>query len=148
MKTGLYYSKWLGDTHIVCLADNYYDTDILDSEGKKTGYGWARGWISDEELDWFENIIKNDDEKGITTIVLCHWPIINTENGSNHQKSYWIMQSAEERIKEIVSNHNNVILFSGYTHGKFNGDLPVQIDNGGMFVHAGALTSNLRYCGT
>lgn len=143
MKTGLYFSKWIGDTHVVALGDDCYDTDIKDKKGKKIGYGWAKGSISSKELDWLENIIEADDRKGITTIVLCHWPIIDTVNGSKHQKDCWSMQSAEKRIKEIVSNHDNVILFSGHTHAKISGELPTQVENGGMFVHAGALTSNV-----
>ena len=141
MQTGLYFSQWLGDTHVVAIGDDYYDTDIKDSIGKKVGYNKSLGYISSSEIDWLENIIKEDDSKGITTIVLCHWPIIGTKNGSSHPKSNWATQNAENRIKSIISKHDNVILFSGHTHGAIKGALPVQVENGGMFVHAGAITS-------
>lgn len=143
MKTGLYFSEWLGDTHIVALGDDYYDTDIKKGNGKKAGYSWVKGYMSSLELDWFENIVKQDDEKGITTIVLCHWPIAGTKNGSRHPKDYWAMESAEKRIKSIVSEHDNVILFSGHTHATISDAMPVQVKNGGMFVHAGAITSKV-----
>lgn len=142
MQKGLYYSYWLGDTHIVALGDNYYDTDIKDSDGKKIGFGRAKGNITSKEIDWLEDIIEKDDERGITTIVLCHWPIGGTNNGSSHKLGYWAIEKSEERLKSIISSHDNAILFSGHTHGKVKEPLPVQVENGGMFVHAGALTSN------
>lgn len=143
MKKGLYFSKWLGDTHIVALGDDYYDTDIKNNKGQKVGYSWIKGWISSKEIDWLEDIIKQDDKNGITTIVLCHWPIIDTMNGADKYDSCWSVQKTENRIKSIISKHNNVIFFSGHTHAKISYKLPVQIKNGGMFVHAGALTSTV-----
>lgn len=143
MQTGLYFSKWLGDTHVVAIGDNYYDTDIMDTVGNKVGYNRSQGYITSSEIDWLEKIIQEDDAKGITTIVLCHWPIIGTNNGSSHPKSFWSTLGAENRIKSIISEHDNVILFSGHTHSAISGSLPTQVKNGGMFVYAGAITSKV-----
>lgn len=143
MQTGLYFSKWLGDTHVVAIGDNYYDTDIRDSNGNKNGYDRSKAWMTSAELNWFEKIVEEDDERGITTIVLCHWPIIDTENGSSHGSSYWAVRGAENRLKSIISSHDNVILFSGHTHSQISGTLPSSVESGGMCVHAGSLTSTV-----
>ncbi len=132
MKTGLYFSQWIGNTHIVGMGNDeqYYNPE----EG---GYYMWRGYPSMKQLDWLENVIEEDDKNNVTTIVLFHWnigspfappfPSNKIYNINNRER--------ERRLFEIVSSHDNVVYFSGHTHE----DRPIvyQTPSGGLLVHGG-----------
>ena len=131
MDTGLYFSQWVGNTHIIALGNDYY--------GPNGGGAWDRskGQMTTAQINWFENLVKEDYKNNVTTIVMCHWPIKDTTQGSGEQ---WSTLTSEQRVKDIVSTYDNVILFSGHTHGNVGAELPVyRSESGGMFVHAGRI---------
>ena len=68
--------------------------------------------------------------KSKPTFVFLHQPLIDTVSGSLYSKDpkiqYWYgVSDAAERIREILKDHPNSILFTGHTHWTFESLQPV-----------------------
>ena len=108
-----------------CKDIDGYRFIVLGSESSTVG----EGVISSKQLDWFAELMEQTDSNK-PTFVFLHQPLIDTVSGSLYSKDpkiqYWYgVSDAAERIREILKDHPNSILFTGHTHWTFESLQPV-----------------------
>lgn len=101
----MYYDRWIGGYHFI----------VLNSENWVDGSGKA--YISDAQLEWFENALKENADLNKPIFVITHQPLDNTVDRS----STWGIGAQAERIKEILSDYPQSIVFSGHLHNGYIG---------------------------
>lgn len=83
----------------------------LDSSDLKDG--WGR--ISEEQLNWLENILQENRDK--VTIIFLHYPVVATRGDSLGSISVINDRHSRNRLIDIISKNRQVkVVFSGHTH--------------------------------
>jgi hypothetical protein len=87
-------------------SEKYRQTDLSFNED---------AWLSNEQLTWLHQKLQADDQSGKPVFVFLHQPLPYTVAGSSvNYNSRGVVQY--EKLKEILSEHPQVIFFSGHTH--------------------------------
>ena len=105
----------------------------------------GEGVMHKEQLDWLENELSSvGTEKPV--YLFMHQPLIETVSGSFYSKNpkvqYWYgFSGANSRLRALLRNYPNAILFTGHTHWTFESEGPILYGNGkdASFVNCGAV---------
>ncbi len=102
----VYFDGWVGGIHYIFLADEGEESDRREV--------WAQ--ISDEQFEWFEEKL-NEGYGDTPVFVFLHQGIYDTVAGTKKEHGWsGIESSAEFRLKNMLKNYPEVILFSGHSH--------------------------------
>ncbi len=105
----------------------------------------GEGVMHTSQLDWLENELASvGKEKPV--YLFMHQPLVETVSGSFYSKDpdvqYWYgFSGANTRLRKILGEYPNAILFTGHTHWTFESEGPVSYGNGSdaSFVNCGAV---------
>lgn len=100
----VYGDTWVNDYHFIFLGSE-------KSRMSDTSYTDA-AFLSDTQLDWLQNALKNNEQPPRPIFVFLHQPIPYTTLGGLQQGSVIRWQ----KLNAILSQHPEVILFNGHTH--------------------------------
>jgi Icc protein len=103
----LYDDVWVSGYHFIMLgSEAYRQSDASLNED---------AWLSDTQLTWLINKLKEQERKDKPIFVFLHQPLPFTVAGSSiPYNSRGVVQY--EKLKEILAEHPQVIFFSGHTH--------------------------------
>jgi Icc protein len=106
-RPSLYDDAWISGYHFIMLgSEKYRQSDLSFKED---------AWLSNEQLKWLHQKLQADDQSGKAVFVFLHQPLPNTVAGSSiYFNGRGVVQ--HEKLKEILSQHPQVIFFSGHTH--------------------------------
>ncbi|SEB89556.1 metallophosphoesterase [Paenibacillus sp. GP183] len=106
-RPSLYDDAWISGYHFIMLgSEKYRQSDLSINED---------AWLSNEQLTWLHQKLLADDQSGKPVFVFLHQPLPYTVAGSSvNYNSRGVVQ--HEKLKEILSEHPQVIFFSGHTH--------------------------------
>lgn len=103
-----YYERTINGVHLIMLGpDRYPDGN------------WAHFGISDEQIEWMDDMLDADLDAGKLSFVFMHEPLYktvrNTEPGDfGHEWS--LSDEDNENLHTCLKKHPNVIYFTGHTH--------------------------------
>lgn len=104
----VYFDKWLGPDHDQDGKGDYHFI-VLNSEYRTTD----RSYFSDAQLDWYREKLAEDNEDGTRPVfVFTHEPPKDTIYWSNECS----LGEQDGRLKEIMREYPNTILFTGHVH--------------------------------
>lgn len=126
MKTGmpgLYYDKWIEGYHFITLAGEYTLDDNFEN-----------AFLSNAQYDWLEKTLPIKAISSKPIFVFLHQPINNTVYGSE----FWNAGPDKGRLKNILQQYPQVILFSGHSHYELSHPKTIYQD-GFTMVNTGAV---------
>ncbi|SFB20550.1 MULTISPECIES: metallophosphoesterase [unclassified Bacillus (in: firmicutes)] len=126
MKTGmpgLYYDKWIEGYHFITLAGEYTVDNNFDN-----------AFLSDAQYEWLEKTLPIKAISSKPIFVFLHQPINNTVYGSE----FWNAGPDKGRLKRILQQYPQVIMFSGHSHYELSHPRTVYQD-GFTMVNTGAV---------
>ncbi|NRD77262.1 metallophosphoesterase [Bacillus sp. BRMEA1] len=126
---GLYYDKWIKGSN----QENYHFI-VLSSEVSSATAPEDYTVLSDQQYQWLENTLKQDANPNKPIFVFIHEPIANTVYGSEE----WGSQLLTGRLKSILQQYPQAILFTGHLHYLLNHPRSVYQD-GFTMVSTGAV---------
>lgn len=120
----VYHDTWLKGYHFISLgSDNITSGDL----------GSTQASLSDEQLSWLRETLKENYVEGKPIFVFLHQPIsINFFGGQ------WYGVKQGDKLKEILNDYPEVFIFSSHTHKQFNDDY-IQENMPYTMVHTGAV---------
>ncbi len=92
-----YYDFYVGGDHYIILSAPHENPSALGSE----------------QISWFGNLLKQDDQKGIRTFVACHESLSGTGVVGG---GYLADEAALKTVLEKNSANHKVYFFTGHTH--------------------------------
>ncbi len=104
----VYYDTWVDGFHFIILGS---ETDTCEAN------------LSDAQLAWFDALLKEDSKNNPDkpVFVLLHQGLFNGVAGGLPQQN-WDGVLQEEQFRNIVSQHQQVLLFSGHSHWELNSE--------------------------
>jgi 3',5'-cyclic-AMP phosphodiesterase len=99
----VYHDKWIKGYHFISLGSENGNTKDFNS---------VSAYISDKQLNWFEQKIGENHEPGKPIFVFLHQPVSSGSGG-------WVGTSQAPQIKEILSKYPEAIVFTSHTHAYF-----------------------------
>ena len=115
------------DSHYYSFNVNNYKFIALGTD-KTSLYGI----MSNEQLVWLENELKNISKDEVVFIMI-HQGLKDTVDGTlktkYNQDDYGFIEN-NNRLRNILKNHPNAIVFSGHSHQTLDGYVPVAYGNG------------------
>lgn len=97
----VYFDRWIDGTHFIFLGSEAY----LPPNAQ----------LSDTQLAWLEETLEKDKAEGRPVFLFLHEGIVNTVAGTfEYQGWHGIWQG--EKLREILSDHPEVVMFSGHSH--------------------------------
>lgn len=103
----VYYDAWVNGYHLIMLGSEGYLHGSPDTSDD--------AFLSEKQLQWLQRELREDKSPGKPVFVFLHQPLPHTVSGSmmnGAQRS--VVQ--HERLRAILSDHSEVILFTGHTH--------------------------------
>lgn len=100
----VYYDKWVKDHHFIFLGSEKYRQSMPDLG--------ENAYLSQQQLDWLQAELAESKTPNRPIFVFLHQSLPYTVSGSHEELG--VMQYRE--LREILSKHPEVILFSGHTH--------------------------------
>ena len=101
--------KVYGDTWV----NNYHFIFLGSEKSRMSDMNYTdAAFLSDTQLDWFQNALKNNEQPPRPIFVFLHQPIPYSTLGGIQQGSVIQWQ----KLNAILSQHPEVILFNGHTH--------------------------------
>ena len=101
--------KVYGDTWV----KNYHFIFLGSEKSRMSDMSYTdEAFLSDNQLDWLQNALKNNEQPHRPIFVFLHQPIPYTTLGGV-QQGYVIQW---QKLNAILSQHPEVVLFNGHTH--------------------------------
>lgn len=98
----LYYDQWINGYHFVTLNT---EQDLKD-----------QAYLSDEQISWLSSILEGSDpEKPI--FLQIHQTFQGT---ADHEELDWIGGESEEKLKAVLENYPQSVIFTGHVHNGKN----------------------------
>lgn len=132
----VYYDKWINNYHFITLG----------SEGFPVAGDDDYALISEEQYQWLEEKLAENTQSDKPIFVFLHQPIDYTVYGSEE----WGAGFTDNRLKSILNQYPQVILFSGHSHYLINHPRTI-FQEGFTMVNSGAVANGyteLGYHGT
>lgn len=120
----VYNDQWIKGYHFISLG-----SDDVENEG----FNATMASLTEEQLSWFRETLKDGYEKGKPIFVFLHQPISADFFGKD-----WSGVVQKDEIKEILSNYPEVVIFSSHTHKDFDDDC-IKENMPFTMVHTGAV---------
>jgi len=111
-----YYDVWVEGYHLIFLSGEKYCDRVPES--------LEDAWMSDAQFAWLEQVLKQHRNREHERIehkpifAFLHQPLPNTVAGSHCSTEKGVVQDV--RLKEILSQYPELILFSGHTHAELS----------------------------
>ena len=127
-----YYDCTVNGVHLILMGPDRYPES-----------SWEKFKITDEEVEWLDNLIDADMDNGVLSFVFMHEPLYqtvrNTEPG-DWRHAWSLSDEDNDNLHDCIMKHPNVIFFTGHTHA-----LPdtVQLENEEP-LYVG--TGSIAYC--
>lgn len=118
----VYHDIWIKGYHFISLGSEDGNSKTLNS---------ITAFISDEQLDWFEEKLQENYEEGKPIFLFLHQPL-------DYGNSTWIGVEQSEEIKEILSQYPEVVMFASHTHRDLTED-SVTLNKPFTIVNTGAI---------
>ena len=82
-----------------------------------------RATISDEQLEWFDNLMKKCTEENPDkpVFVMLHQSFYSTVAGSLPGQG-WDGVNNEHKLKRVMENYGQIVLFNGHSHWEFDSE--------------------------
>ncbi|NLK95308.1 MAG: metallophosphoesterase [Clostridiales bacterium] len=119
-----YHDSWIKGYHFISLGSDYTGTEKVNA-----------ALISDEQLNWLRDTIKENYEEGKPIFVFLHQPIDMKFFNLNVKGV-----DKNEELKSILSNYPEVILFTSHTH--LTPDKSADEEKQIVTVNTGSVNSN------
>ncbi|TVX96452.1 metallophosphoesterase family protein [Cohnella terricola] len=87
--------------------------------------------LSDEQLTWLEAKLAENSVANKPKFLFLHQPLLDTVGGSFKAQG-WYGVTQDERVKEILSNYPNVVLFTGHTHWELEAGYARSVETASM----------------
>ncbi|HJV46197.1 MAG TPA: stalk domain-containing protein [Bacillota bacterium] len=116
----VYGDTWINDFHFLFLGSEQFEQSDRSNDND--------AYLSKEQLKWLKEKLQEKAVPGRPIFVFLHQPLPNTVAGTSLPYYRGVIQHQE--LKDILSSHPEVILFSGHTHWKLG--LPHSIVRNGF----------------
>lgn len=104
----VYHDTWINGYHFISLgSDNLTSEDFSNTQAS----------LSREQILWFREKLKENYTQGRPIFVFIHQPISTDFFGAQ-----WYGIKQGDKIKEILNNYPEAIVFSSHTHKEFGED--------------------------
>jgi len=111
----MHFDYWQGGYHFIFLG-----TDTVPA-------GFTHAVLSEETLQWFDAKLDENKGTGKPTFVFLHQPMYNTVAGSRPGEDYsGVEANTEARLREILADHPEVMMFNGHTHWTMNSEANIR----------------------
>ncbi len=97
----IYFDRWIDGVHFVFLGSEWHQS--------------PNAQFSDEQLSWLEATLAEDKVEGRPIYVFLHEGILDTVAGTFGYQG-WHGVARPDELKAILSQHKEVVLFSGHSH--------------------------------
>ena len=122
----VYHDTWVNDYHFISLGSEDGNSETLDS---------VRAFISEDQQKWLKEALAEKYQKGKPIFVFLHQPLDSANNSGNKG---WVGSDQSNKIREILSQYPEVILFSSHTHRDLDSN-SVKLDQPFTMIHTGAV---------
>ena len=122
----VYHDTWVNDYHFISLGSEDGNSDTIDS---------MRAFISEDQQKWLKEALAEKYQKGKPIFVFLHQPLDSANNSGNKG---WVGSDQSNKIREILSQYPEVILFSSHTHRDLDSN-SVKLDQPFTMLHTGAV---------
>jgi predicted MPP superfamily phosphohydrolase len=117
--------------------NNSYDSQYINSSNDRLAFlgtdeipaNPCSSSLSNNQLDWLTSFIGDNTYEGSRTskgrkpmFIFSHQPVYDTTYGSNFDSWGYIYPSDSNFIKNALSGHPEIVMFSGHTHKQFSDD--------------------------
>ena len=119
----VYHDTWVNNYHFISLGSEDGNSETLNS---------ITAFISEQQQNWLKEKLAENYQKGKPIFVFLHQPL-NSGNGS------WAGVVQSDKIREVLSQYPEVIIFSSHTHRDLN-ESSVELDEPFTIIHTGAVT--------
>lgn len=120
----VYHDAWINGYHFISLgSDNLTSEDLSSTQAS----------LSEEQLSWFREKLKENYQQGKPIFVFLHQPI-----SINFFGKQWYGVKQGDKLKEILNNYPEVFVFSSHTHKQFNDDYILE-NMPYTMIHTGAV---------
>ena len=116
----LYYKQVIGGIRFLFLSTEHYTPDSNEA-----------GWLTNEQLDWFEMQLAAARERAV--FVFLHHPV----NGTVANSDGTLL--ASDHVLNLLKQHANVVLFSGHTHCRMDREDQFVRRDSAVFVGGGCM---------
>ncbi len=107
----MHFDYWQGGYHFIFLG-----TDAWPQNN-------THAVLNEATLNWLDAKLDENKESGKPKFLFLHQPLYNTVAGSRPGEDYsGVEASAETRLREILSDHPEVMMFNGHTHWTMNAE--------------------------
>lgn len=122
----VYHDTWVNDYHFISLGSEDGNSETLDS---------VRAFISEDQQKWLKESLAEKYQKGKPIFVFLHQPLDSANNSGNKG---WVGSDQSNKIREILSQYPEVILFSSHSHRDLDSN-SVKLDQPFTMLHTGAI---------
>ncbi|AWK52972.1 phosphohydrolase [Clostridium beijerinckii] len=122
----VYHDTWVNDYHFISLGSEDGNSETLDS---------VRAFISEDQQKWLKEALAEKYQKGKPIFVFLHQPLDSANNSGNKG---WVGSDQSNKIREILSQYPEVILFSSHSHRDLDSN-SVKLDQPFTMLHTGAV---------
>lgn len=101
----LYYETTVAGQHVVVLGPDKFCED------------WVHFDMSNEQLNWLDDILSRDGAAGVHTYVFCHEPLNNTVAGT--EEGSWGSRNSfydYRKLAAVMDKYPQAVFLSGHTH--------------------------------
>ena len=99
----VYHDTWVNNYHFISLGSEDGNSETLDS---------VRAFISENQQKWLKEKLSEKYQKGKPIFVFLHQPLDSANNSGNKG---WVGSDQSNKIRKILSQYPEVILFSSHT---------------------------------
>ena len=118
----VYHDTWVKDYHFISLGSEDGNSETLNS---------TSAFISENQQKWLKEKLAEKYQKGKPIFVFLHQPLNSGNTG-------WAGVQQSEKIREILSQYPEVILFTSHTHRDLD-DSSIKLDQPFTMIHTGAV---------
>lgn len=118
----VYHDTWVNDYHFISLGSEDGNSETLNS---------ITASVSENQQNWLKETLAENYEKGKPIFVFLHQPL-------NNGNSSWVGVVQNDKIREILSQYPEVIIFSSHTHRDLD-DSSVVLNQPFTMIHTGAI---------
>ena len=118
----VYHDTWVNDYHFISLGSEDGNSETLNS---------ITASVSEDQQNWLKETLAENYQKGKPIFVFLHQPL---SNGNSN----WVGVIQNDKIREILSQYPEVIIFSSHTHRDLD-DSSVLLNQPFTMIHTGAI---------
>jgi hypothetical protein len=131
----VYYDLWIENAHFIILGPEKYRQSLGNNIGDSC-------YMSDEQINWLDQKLKENKEENQVNFIISHIPLPKEEAKIDMKEEAIVIQY--EKVKNVLKNYKNIVLFSGHTHYKLDPKESIYEEDGVTYINNSTISKPIN----